>query len=84
MNPSSWVAKQELELDTSDSTEMTDELTDKEDENTLYAEFLRTVEPPLLRALLDASHGNRAAVAQKLGMHRSTLRQKMRNYEMET
>ena len=80
----SWVAKQELQLDTSDSTETTDELTGNEDESTLYAEFLRTVEPPLLRALLDASQGNRAAVAQKLGMHRSTLRQKMRNYEMET
>ncbi len=79
----SWVAKQELELDTITSTETTDELNGNEDESTLYAEFLRTVEPPLLRALLDASQGNRAAVAQKLGMHRSTLRQKMRTYQME-
>ena len=50
----------------------------------LYEAFLRTVEPPLLRALLESCQGNKAAVAQKLGLHRSTLRQKMRAYEFDS
>ena len=50
----------------------------------LYDEFLGAVEPPLLRALLEFHQGNRAAVAHHLGLHRSTLRQKMRHYQLES
>jgi two-component system nitrogen regulation response regulator GlnG len=49
----------------------------------LYEKFLRLVEPPLLEALLKKCGGNKAACAQVLGIHRSTLRQKLRRYEME-
>ena len=46
----------------------------------LYERFLGLVEPPLLRAALDRCHGNRAAAAEVLGIHRATLRQKLRKY----
>ena len=50
---------------------------------TMYEDFLSMVEPALLQTMLDASNHNRALVAAQLGMHRSTLRQKMRRYEIE-
>jgi DNA-binding NtrC family response regulator len=49
----------------------------------LYERFLAVVEPPLLRAILEKCRGNRAAAAQMLGIHRATLRQKLRKYEIE-
>ena len=42
-----------------------------------------TTEPPLLRAVLDRCGQNRAAAAQMLGLHRTTLRQKLRKYGIE-
>jgi two-component system nitrogen regulation response regulator GlnG len=52
-------------------------------EATLYERFLELGEPPVLRAALAHCHGNRAAAAQLLGMHRATLRQKLRKYDIE-
>lgn len=49
----------------------------------LYEEFLKFVEPPFLETLLKKCGGNKAAAAQVLGIHRSTLRQKLRRYEMD-
>ena len=50
-------------------------------ESPLYERFLELVEPPLLRAvLLERCRGNRAAAAQMLGIHRATLRRKLRQY----
>lgn len=49
----------------------------------LYDEFLAVVEPPLLKELFHRLQFNRAATAAKLGLHRSTLRQKMRKYEID-
>ena len=46
----------------------------------LYERFLQLVEPPLLAAVLEHCQGNRAAAAQLLGLHRATLRQKMRRH----
>jgi two-component system nitrogen regulation response regulator GlnG len=46
----------------------------------LYERFLQMVEPPLLEAVLRHCDGNRAAAAQLLGLHRGTLRQKMRRH----
>lgn len=43
----------------------------------LYERFLELVEPPLLQAVLDHQHGNKAAAAELLGMHRATLRKKL-------
>jgi two-component system nitrogen regulation response regulator GlnG len=48
----------------------------------LYERFLQLVEPPLLAAVLAHYQGNRAAAAQLLGLHRATLRQKMRRHGM--
>jgi len=49
----------------------------------LYDEFLGVVEPALLKTVLDYLQGNRAAAASMLGLHRSTLRQKMRRYRLD-
>jgi two-component system nitrogen regulation response regulator GlnG len=46
----------------------------------LYERFLQLVEPPLLEAVLRHCNGNRAAAAHLLGLHRATLRQKMRRH----
>lgn len=53
------------------------------DEPTLHDRFLALTEAPLLLAALQQSRGNRAAAAQLLGIHRATLRQKIRNYGIE-
>jgi two-component system nitrogen regulation response regulator GlnG len=50
------------------------------DDPQLYERFLQLVEPPLLEAVLRHCHGNRAAAANLLGLHRATLRQKMRRH----
>jgi two-component system nitrogen regulation response regulator GlnG len=53
------------------------------DEAPLYERFLEQVEPPLLRVALERCGGNRAAAAQLLGIHRATLRQRLRRYGLE-
>ena len=50
---------------------------------TMYDDFLSSVERPFLQAMMEAFHHNRAAIAAQLGMHRSTLRQKMRRYQID-
>jgi two-component system nitrogen regulation response regulator GlnG len=52
-------------------------------EATLYDRFLALVEPPLLRSVLQQNGGNRALAAQQIGIHRATLRQKLRKYGLE-
>jgi two-component system nitrogen regulation response regulator GlnG len=49
----------------------------------VYERFLGLTEPPLLKAVLAACGGNRAAAATRLGIHRTTLRQKLRKYGIE-
>jgi two-component system nitrogen regulation response regulator GlnG len=51
-------------------------------EASLYERFLELVEPPVLRAVLEECRQNRAAAAERLGIHRATLRQKLRKYGM--
>jgi two-component system nitrogen regulation response regulator GlnG len=43
----------------------------------LYQRFLSAAEPPLFDAVLDATSQNRAAAAERLGIHRATLRKKL-------
>ncbi|MBI3861258.1 MAG: sigma-54-dependent Fis family transcriptional regulator [Planctomycetia bacterium] len=50
------------------------------DDPQLYERFLQLVEPPLLAAVLEHCRGNRAAAASLLGLHRATLRQKLRRH----
>ena len=53
------------------------------DEAKLYERFLELAEPPILRTALERCRHNRAAAAQILGIHRATLRQKLRKYDIE-
>ena len=48
----------------------------------LYEQSLALIEPPLLEAVLEHCRQNRAAAAEVLGIHRATLRQKLRKYGM--
>ena len=49
-------------------------------EASLYEDFIQAVEPPLLKAVLERCGHNRAAAARLLGLHRATLRQKLKNH----
>jgi two-component system nitrogen regulation response regulator GlnG len=49
----------------------------------LYEALLSIVEPPLLRTALEHSRQNRAAAASLLGLHRETLRNKLRAHDLE-
>jgi two-component system nitrogen regulation response regulator GlnG len=46
----------------------------------LHDQFLEVAERALIQAMLEECGGNRAAVASRLGIHRTTLRQKMKRY----
>lgn len=46
----------------------------------LYDQFLSVAEKALIQGVLEECGGNRAAVAARLGIHRTTLRQKMKRY----
>ena len=52
-------------------------------EPTLYDRVLGLVEPPLLESVLRQNQGNRALAARQIGIHRATLRQKLRKYGVE-
>lgn len=54
----------------------------RSDDPQLFERFLQLVEPPLLEAVLRSVGGNRAAAAHLLGLHRATLRQKMRRHRL--
>lgn len=47
----------------------------------LYDQFLGLVEPPMLAALLDHFQGQVAAAARRLGLHRTTLRKKLDQFQ---
>ena len=53
-------------------------------EASLYDDFLQAVEPTLLTAALEHCRGNRAAAARLLGLHRATLRQKLRSHGLDS
>jgi two-component system nitrogen regulation response regulator GlnG len=58
-------------------------LRDHPGEASLYEGFLERTEPHVLRAVLAACRDNRAQAARLLGMHRATLRQKLKKYGMD-
>lgn len=62
-----WAVERLQPLDSGDS------------EASLYEDILSDVEAPLLEEVLKHCHGNRAATARLLGLHRATLRQKLKN-----
>lgn len=49
----------------------------------LYARMLREIEPPLLREVLAWCDGNQTRAAETLGIHRATLRKKMREFGID-
>lgn len=46
----------------------------------LYAMVLGEIEPPLLKTVLEYTRGNQSRAAEILGLNRSTLRKKLRQY----
>lgn len=50
--------------------------------NALYETVLGQVEPPLLRATLSYCEGNQSRAAAVLGLHRTTLRKKLSQYQI--
>jgi two-component system, NtrC family, nitrogen regulation response regulator GlnG len=65
---------QQLEQAASSSTEQIEPL---------YDRFLAMTEPAFFRAVLAAMGGNRSATADALGMHRATLRDRLKRYGIE-
>jgi two-component system nitrogen regulation response regulator GlnG len=49
----------------------------------LYEQFLNAFEPTLIAAALEAAGGNRKGAAEILGLHRETLRKRLRRYQMD-
>jgi len=49
----------------------------------LYERLLELCEPPLLQAVLEHCGHHKTRAAELLGMHRTTLRQKLRNYGLD-
>lgn len=47
----------------------------------LYERFLKTIEPQVIEAVLKHANGHRGEAARLLGIHRETLREKLRRYE---
>ena len=50
----------------------------------IYDDLLALIEPPLLLAALERTGQNRAAAAELLGLHRGTLRQKLRTHGLDS
>ncbi len=53
------------------------QLRSSDDAADLYDRLLKLVEPPVLRAVVEHFHGQCAAAARRLGLHRTTLRKKL-------
>ena len=57
---------------------------DGHDPTNLYEFVLAEIEPPLLMSLMDYTRGNQSRAAVLLGLNRSTLRKKLRQYKINT
>ena len=49
----------------------------------LHSDFLATIEPTFLQTVLKHTGGNRAKAAEMLGIHRGTLRDRLRGYGID-
>lgn len=59
------------------------QLDTESDQNDLHDRFLAATEPGLLRIVLEQTNGNRAAAAELLGIHRGTLRDRLKKYGLD-
>lgn len=50
--------------------------------SSLYKMVLQEIEPPLLRTVLNYTDGNQTRAAEILGLDRSTLRKKLKQYAL--
>jgi Fis family transcriptional regulator len=50
--------------------------------NGLYAMYMEQVEPPLLRAVLAYTNGNKLRAAELLDLSRTTLNSKLKKYQI--
>lgn len=66
-----WAEQQIPEIDLAESGSL------------LYERFLQVFEPPVLAAALAAVKGNRKSAADLLGLHRETLRKRLRKHGLE-
>ncbi|MGB1926710.1 MAG: helix-turn-helix domain-containing protein, partial [Rubripirellula sp.] len=55
----------------------------REGKKNLQPELLSILEPALIQAVLEYTKHNRVQASELLGIHRGTLREKMRNYGLE-
>lgn len=56
---------------------------DGETPSNLYKLVLQEVESPLLEIIMDHARGNQTRAAEMLGINRSTLRKKLKQYGIE-
>lgn len=61
----------------------TEALNDHPETETLHADLLSAIEPAFLRIVLQYTGGNRAKAAEMLGIHRGTLRDRLRAYRID-
>lgn len=59
------------------------QLASDEKQDDLHDRFLTVTEPALLRVVLEHTHGNRAAASELLGIHRGTLRERLKKYGID-
>lgn len=59
------------------------QLTDPDQATNIYEKLLALVEPPLMDVALDKFHGQCAPAARCLGLHRTTLSKKLKQYGIE-
>lgn len=57
---------------------------DGHDPSSLYEFVLAELEQPLFKTLLSYTQGNQSRASQILGINRSTLRKKLRQYKINT
>ena len=58
-----------------------DKLQDASQSDDVYEQLLRLIEPSLFRAAIEQHHGQCATAARRLGIHRTTLRKKLDQYD---
>jgi Fis family transcriptional regulator len=59
------------------------QLDDKNNISSLYDEVLNIVEPTLLKLVLNYTNDNQSETARILGLNRTTLRTKIKKYELD-